>query len=61
MNIELNPRQVGRVLSALRDRERRIKKGLDRFGDNFDPEKGKNLLEGSEAYRQLITIFEGLK
>lgn len=54
MKIELDERELSRVLSALRERQRKFKKSIDKFGDDFDPEKGESLLEGAKAYTLLI-------
>jgi hypothetical protein len=57
--LRVNRRDAGRILSGLRERQRKLKKGVTKFGDEFDPEKGKNMLEGLEAYNNLIQSVEG--
>lgn len=52
--LTLNRREAGRLLSALRERHRRLEKGVRKFGDDFDPALGGNMLEGMREYQALI-------
>ncbi len=64
MKIQLPPledRDVGRILSGLRDRERRLENGINKFGDDFDPEKGQNMVEALASHKKLISLIEGAK
>lgn len=49
--IELNitREEAGRLASYARERRRKAKRGLDKFADNFDPEKGQGLQAAYEA------------
>lgn len=53
INLELSRADVMRLLAGVRERKRRAEHGLKKFADNFDPEKGKNLLESFEDYERL--------
>lgn len=53
VTLRLSRRDVGRLLVGVRERKRKFKKGLTKFADNFDAEKGVNLKEGFEAYNAL--------
>jgi hypothetical protein len=55
----LEPRDVGRILSGLRERRKRLTRGITKFGDDFDPDKGRNMTDALEAYETLITLIEG--
>lgn len=54
----LDRRDVGRILSGLRERKRKLDKGLSKFGDDFDPEKGANMLDARASYDRLIKLIE---
>lgn len=47
-----------RILRGLKYREKRLSNGIKKFGDNFDPEKGKSMTEGLERYTNLIEQLE---
>lgn len=54
----LERRDVGRILSGLRERKRKLDKGIAKFGDDFDDEKGRNMLDARDSYGKLITLIE---
>jgi hypothetical protein len=56
----LDARDVGRILSGLRERKKRLERGITKFGEDFDPEKGQNMTDALLAYKRLITIIEGV-
>lgn len=58
ITITLNRRDVGRVLSGLRERHRKLQKGITKFGDDFDDEKGRNMLDARDSYAKLIALIE---
>lgn len=51
MDIQLNVTRAdaGRLLAYTRERRKKAKKGLDKFADNFDEEKGANMRSAYEA------------
>lgn len=53
-NLSFDRREGGRILSALRERQRKLDKGVAKFGDDFDPALGGHMLEGAQAYKVLI-------
>jgi hypothetical protein len=55
----LEDRDIGRILSGLRDRRKRLKRGIEKFGDDFDPDKGRNMTDALASYERLINIVEG--
>ena len=56
----LEARDVGRILSGLRERRKRLTRGINKFGDDFDPDKGRNMTDALESYERLISIIEGV-
>jgi hypothetical protein len=54
----LDTRDVGRILSGLRERKRKLDKGIAKFGDDFDAEKGANMLDARDSYGRLIKLIE---
>jgi hypothetical protein len=54
----LDRRDVGRILSGLRERYRKLDKGVKKFGDDFDADKGANMLDARDAYAKLIDLLE---
>lgn len=58
VTLKLDRRDVGRVLSLVRQRLKKLKKGIDKFGDDFDPELGGSMIE---AYRAMSNIEEELR
>lgn len=56
--IRVSRRDAGRVLSGLRERHRKLTKGIGKFGEKFDPVLGKNMTDGKEAYERLISQVE---
>lgn len=54
----LDRRDVGRILSGLRERKRKLDKGIAKFGDDFDQEKGANMLDARDSYGKLIQLIE---
>jgi hypothetical protein len=54
----LDRRDVGRILSGLRERKRKLDKGIAKFGDDFDQDKGANMLDARDSYDRLITLLE---
>ena len=54
----LDRRDLGRIMSGLRERKRKLDKGIAKFGDDFDPEKGRNMLDARDSYDRLIKILE---
>jgi len=53
VTITLSRRDVGRLLVGVRERCKKLQRGLNKFADNFDPELGANLTEGFAAYSDL--------
>lgn len=51
--IRLSRRDVGRLLTGVRERRKKLQRGLAKFADEFDPVLGVNLTEGFEAYSAL--------
>jgi len=51
--IDLDARDIGRLLVGVRSRIGKLEKGIARFGDDFDPEKGKNMIASLEAHKSL--------
>lgn len=58
VTLKLSRRDVGRILSGLKERHRKMHRGIEKFGEDFDPVKGANMLEGEKAYRALIDDIE---
>lgn len=56
--LRVSRRDAGRILSGLRERQRKLAKGIAKFGENFDPVLGKNMTDGKEAYVRLINQVE---
>lgn len=54
----LDRRDVGRILSGLRERKRKLDKGIAKWGDDFDPDKGANMLDARASYDSLIKRIE---
>lgn len=48
--LNLSERDVGRLLSVVRERRRKLERGMEKFSTNFDPVLGKNMKEGLDAY-----------
>lgn len=55
----VDERDAGRIFSGLRERQRKLARGVQKFGSDFDPVLGANMAEGLEAYNRLITLIEG--
>lgn len=55
----LDARDVGRILSGLRERKKRLTRGIGKFGNDFDPDKGQNMTDALTAYKSLIKTIEG--
>ena len=53
-NIQVDRRDAGRILSALRERHKKMRKNIEKFGDDFDPEKGAGMVEGYRDMQRLI-------
>jgi hypothetical protein len=53
VTITLSRRDVGRLLVGVRERRKKLQRGLDKFADNFDPTLGVNITEGFAAYSDL--------
>jgi hypothetical protein len=53
ITLTLSRRDIGRLLVGVRDRRKKLERGLKKFSDNFDPVLGVNLKEGFEAYSAL--------
>jgi hypothetical protein len=51
---DLDRRDAGRILSALRFKRTKLEKGIERFGDDFDPVLGQSLVEGLKSHTALI-------
>lgn len=47
-----------RIVRGLKYRQKRLKGGIEKFGEDFDPEKGKNMTDGLEGYTNLIEKLE---
>lgn len=56
--VSLNRRDIGRLLAGVRERKRKFERGLKKFSNDFDPEKGKNMQEGYDAYCELEEKLE---
>lgn len=56
--IKVTRRDAGRLLALVRERKRRLKKGIDKFGDDFDPKLGANMIEGLEAFTELLNVVQ---
>lgn len=59
INIQVDRRDAGRILNVLRERHRKIARGLTKFGTDFDPTLGANIVESEAAFRALIQKVEG--
>lgn len=49
IELKVSREDAARLMSYARERRRKAEKGLTKFADNFDPEKGANLRAGFEA------------
>jgi hypothetical protein len=58
ITLRVSRRDAGRLLKLSTDRQRKFRKGIDKFGDDFDAELGHNMVEGEKAYRQLAETIE---
>lgn len=54
VDFSLDRREAGRLLSALRERHRKLDKTIGKFGDDFDPDLGGGMLEARDAYKAII-------
>jgi hypothetical protein len=53
VNLSLSRRDIGRLLVGVRERRKKLERGLNKFAENFDPKLGINLTEGYAAYSDL--------
>lgn len=53
LDLRLSRRDVGRLLVGVRERRRKLERGLAKFADNFDPQLGANMKDGFAAYTAL--------
>lgn len=53
INISFSRRDVGRLLSVVREKRRKFERGMRKFEDNFDPDLGANIQAGFNAYYDL--------
>lgn len=58
MNIELSRRDIGRLLSLVAERRRKLERGVAKFGTDFDPTKGANIADGLVAFRALEQVLK---
>jgi hypothetical protein len=56
--VDLSRRDIGRLLVGVRERLRKLDRGLSKFGDNFDPSLGANMTEAREAYSRIETVLK---
>lgn len=57
ITLEVSRRDAGRLLKLTTDRQRKFAKGIAKFGDDFDPELGHNMIEGQKAYAALAATI----
>jgi len=58
ITIEVDERDAGRILAGLKERQKKLQKGVTKFGDDFDPQLGANMVEGLSAYNRLVSYLE---
>lgn len=58
VTVELTEEELGRTVSALRIRHRKLVKGMEKFGDDFDDTLGANMIKSRIAHENLIDKFE---
>lgn len=56
--LQLTNEDAGRVLAGLKERQRKLKRGVTKFGADFDPVLGANMAAGLAEYDRLIPIVE---
>jgi hypothetical protein len=56
-DLKLSRRDVGRLLVCVRERRRKLTRGIAKFGDSFDPEQGANMTEGLAAFTALEQVL----
>ena len=58
ITIEVDERDAGRILAGVKERQKKLSKGVNKFGDDFDPQLGANMVEGLAAYNRLVSNLE---
>lgn len=58
ITLRVSRRDAGRLLVVVRERTRKLQRGVTKFAENFDPIKGQNMVEGLAAYKALEAQLE---
>jgi hypothetical protein len=53
IDLRVSEREMGRLLAVVRERRRKLERGLTKFADDFDPIKGANMRDSHQAYAAL--------
>lgn len=54
VTLRVSRSDVPRILSGLRDRLKKAERGIQKFGDDFDPELGASMLSVQKTHQSLI-------
>lgn len=58
IDLRLPRRDVGRLLALTTERRKKLDRGVAKFGKDFDPALGANMVESREAFTALEQVLK---